>query len=357
MTALAGSSEIGVDPAAPRPAIGFRLDVPDEFTCSTWTRRPRTRRSSGCWTSGSAAVPGAARHRVRARQVLQRMVSEHRAAGVFLAAFLARGGPSPGEMVGAGLTLAWRRFAGGIDLDGLTTFFRDDDPAPGEDPALREVRRVPLPYGEAVRVVNRQHAPLPLTSRRQEVVVVQHLVPAPPPAADWLAVLTLSTPDVAGQADFIGFAAPGRGDAGVPRRGRRGRCRRRGRRPGRSASSRPAERTVRLEVTTSTATARSASSYRREWWPQKSRSLPPARTTRVAARAPQRSQRSAAVRMATVSGIRVGVMSGSPLSNGRPSPTGSATLLPLTMHGHCSLGVTTRHQLHGHNAQKPEKLR
>ena len=56
-------------------------------------------------------------------------------------------------------------------------------------------------------MVNRQQAPLPLTSRRQEVVVVQHLVPAPPPAAEWLAVLTLSTPDVAGQADFTGFAA------------------------------------------------------------------------------------------------------------------------------------------------------
>jgi hypothetical protein len=68
------------------------------------------------------------------------------------------------------------------------------------------VRRVPLPYGEVVRVVNRQLAPLPLTSRRQEVVVVQHLVPAPPPAAEWLAVLTLSTPDVAGQPDFTDFA-------------------------------------------------------------------------------------------------------------------------------------------------------
>ena len=65
---------------------------------------------------------------------------------------------------------------------------------------------MPLPYGEAVRVVNRQLAPVPLTSRRQEVVVVQHLVPAPRPVAEWLAVLTLSTPDVAGQPDFADFA-------------------------------------------------------------------------------------------------------------------------------------------------------
>jgi hypothetical protein len=55
-------------------------------------------------------------------------------------------------------------------------------------------------------VVNRQQVPLPLTSRRQDVVVVQHLVPAPQPAAEWLAVLTLSTPDLAGQADFTDLA-------------------------------------------------------------------------------------------------------------------------------------------------------
>ena len=82
------------------------------------------------------------------------------------------------------------------------------------------MRRIPLPYGEAVRVANRQLTPVPLTSRRQEVVVVQHLVPAPEPAADWLAVLTTSTPDVAGSQDFVGFAGRVAGDAAVPRRGR-----------------------------------------------------------------------------------------------------------------------------------------
>lgn len=197
---------VGVDPAAPRPPVGFRLDVPDELTSLDLDPVTSDASIERLLDERTAAVPGAARHRVRARQVLQRVVGEHRSAGVFLAAFLAQPGASPGEMIGASLTLAWRRFAGGIDLDGLATFFREDDPAPGEDPALRDVRRVPLPYGEAVRVVNRQLAPLPLTSRRQEVVVVQHLVPAPPPATEWLAVLTLSTPDVAGQPDFVDFA-------------------------------------------------------------------------------------------------------------------------------------------------------
>jgi hypothetical protein len=197
---------IGVDPAAPRPAIGFRLDVPDEFTSLDLDPATSDASIEALLDERSAGVPGAARQRARARQVLQRVVAEHREAGVFLASFLAGAGSSPGEMIGASLTLAWRRFTGGIDLDGLEIYFRDDDPAPGEDPAQRDVRRVDHPYGETVRVVNRQLVPLPLTSRRQEVVVVQHMVPAPAPADEWLAVLTFSTPDVDGQDDFVGLA-------------------------------------------------------------------------------------------------------------------------------------------------------
>jgi len=206
VTAPADPTEVGVDPAAPRPPIGFRLDVPDRFTSLDLDPASSDASLERLLDERSAAVPGAARQRTRARQVLQRVVAEHREAGVFLASYLAGAGASPGEMIGASLTLAWRRFAGGVDLDGLTTFFREDDAAPGEDPARRGVRRIPLPYGEAVRVVNRQLAPVPLTARRQEVVVVQHLVPAPEPAAGWLAVLTASTPDVAGLEDFTGFA-------------------------------------------------------------------------------------------------------------------------------------------------------
>jgi hypothetical protein len=194
---------VGVDPAAPRPPIGFRIDVPDEFTSLDLDPATADASIEALLDRRSAGVPGAARQRARARQVLQRVVAEHREAGVFLASFLAGAGASPGEMIGASLTLAWRRFAGGIDLDGLEFYFRDDDPAPGEDPGLRDVRRIEHDYGETVRVINRQLVPVPLTSRRQEVVVVQHLVPAPPPADEWLAVLTFSTPDVEGRDDFV----------------------------------------------------------------------------------------------------------------------------------------------------------
>jgi hypothetical protein len=207
VTAPADPTEVvGVDPAAPRPQIGFRLDVPDEFTSLDLDPQTSGASIERLLDARTAAVPEAARHRVRARQVLQRVVADHRAAGVFLASFLTRIGASPREMVGASLTLAWRRFDGGIDLEGLETWFREDDPQPGEDLALRDVRRLPLPYGDAVRVVNRQLVPVPLTSHRQEVVVVQHLVPAPEPAAEWLAVLTMSTPDVQGQDEFAELA-------------------------------------------------------------------------------------------------------------------------------------------------------
>ena len=57
---------------------------------------------------------------------------------------------------------------------------------------------------------------MPLTSRRQEVVVVQHMVPAPPPAEEWLAVLTFSTPDVAGQDEFVELVGRIAAGAGVP---------------------------------------------------------------------------------------------------------------------------------------------
>ena len=138
--------------------------MPDEF--SSLDLDPATSDASieALLDERSAGVRGAARQRSRARQVLQRVVTEHRRAGVFLASFLAGAGPSPGEMIGASLILAWRRFDGGIDLDGLEIYFRDDDPAPGEDPALRDVRRLDHPYGETVRVVNRQLVPVPLTS-------------------------------------------------------------------------------------------------------------------------------------------------------------------------------------------------
>ena len=198
------TEEIGVNPAAPRPTIGFRLNVPDEMvpfdldpaTADTWLEHLLDQRSAG--------VPGAAAQRSRTRQVLQDVLAQHRSADVFFAAFLAGSGPRPGDVVGAGLTFAWRQFTGGIDLDGLETFFAEDEPGAGEDLTAREVRRVDLPAGESVLVRSKLQLPVPLTSRRQDVAIVQHLVPVPD--SEWLAVLTMTTPDVAEADAFAEFA-------------------------------------------------------------------------------------------------------------------------------------------------------
>jgi hypothetical protein len=151
-------------------------------------------------------VAGAAAQRGRARQVLQSVISQHREAGVFLAAFLVSAGPRPGEMIGASLTLAWRELRGGVLVEGLRQYFAEEDPGPGEDLAARVVDVVTRAHGEAVRVRSRQLLPVPLTSHRQDTVIVQHLVPVPEPAADWLAVLTMSTPDLAGADEFAALA-------------------------------------------------------------------------------------------------------------------------------------------------------
>jgi hypothetical protein len=206
VTAAGQPVEIGVDPAAPRPPVGFRLDVPDGFTeldldpstSDGWVERFLDERS--------ARVPGAAAQRARARQVLQALIGRHRDAGVFLAAFFVGAGASPGEMVGASLTLAWRELAGGVLIEGLRQYFAEEDPGPGEDLAARSVEVRPLPRGEAVRVRNQQQLPVPLTSRRVPTALVQYLVPVPEPAATWLAVLTMSTPDIAGADEFAALA-------------------------------------------------------------------------------------------------------------------------------------------------------
>ena len=198
------AEEIGVNPAASRPPIGFRLNVPDEMVAfdldpassDAWLERLLDQRS--------ADLVGAAAQRSRARQVLQNVIAQHRDADVFFAAFLAGSGPRPGDLVGAGLTFAWRQFAGGIDMAGLETFFTEEEPGPGEDVTAREVRRVELPAGPAVLVRSRIQLLVPLTSRRQDVVVVQHLVPVPD--SEWLAVLTMTTPDVAEADGFAEFA-------------------------------------------------------------------------------------------------------------------------------------------------------
>jgi hypothetical protein len=193
-------STVGVDPAAPRPEVGFRLHVPDAWlaldldpaTSDRWVERVIDERV--------AEHPEAGRHRGHLRRILQALVAEQRAAGVFFSAVLAAGA-RPGEMIGANLALSWRRLtaaAGGIEW--LARHFAAEDAAPGEAALSRSVDVVSLPCGPAVRIRTSLLALVPESSRRHRVAVSQLVIPVP--GTPWLGVLVVSTPNL-GLADVM----------------------------------------------------------------------------------------------------------------------------------------------------------
>jgi hypothetical protein len=199
MTGAGGSTGtgavIGVDPDAPRPEVGFRLHVPD-----AWLTLDLDPGSSDGWIEGVldariAEHPEAARHRGHMRRILQALIAEQRAAGVFLCAILAAGS-RPAEMIGANLSLTWQRLAAAPDdVSWLVRHFATEAPAGGETADARTVDTVDLPVGPAVRVRTSLLAPVPESSRRQRVAVCQLIVPVPD--SPWLAVIVVSTPNLA----------------------------------------------------------------------------------------------------------------------------------------------------------------
>src|SRR6266568_4539747 len=146
------TSTVGVDPAAPRPEVGFRLHVPD-----AWLALDLDPASSDRWVERVlderiAEHPEAGRHRGHMRRVLQALVAEQRAAGVFFSAVLAAGS-RPAEMIGANLALSWTRLtAAAEDVGWLARYFAADEAAPGEAVDTRRVDIVDLPCGPAVRI-------------------------------------------------------------------------------------------------------------------------------------------------------------------------------------------------------------
>jgi hypothetical protein len=185
---------VGLDPAAPRPEIGFRIHVPD-----SWLALDLDPASSDQWVERVmderiAEHPEAARHRGHMRRILQSLVDEQRAAGVFLSAILAAGS-RPAEMIGANLSLSWSRLASAPDdISWLARHFAEEELLDGEFPELRTVDLVDLPAGPAVRVRTSVLAPVPETSRRQRVAVNQIVVPVPD--SRWLGVIVVSTPNL-----------------------------------------------------------------------------------------------------------------------------------------------------------------
>jgi hypothetical protein len=195
---------IGVDPAAPRPEVGFRLHVPDAWltldldpaTSDQWIDRVLDERV--------AEHPEAARHRGHMRRILQSLIAEQRAAGVFLCAVLAAGS-RPADMIGANLSLTWQQLASAPDdVSWLARHFEAEPPADGEPADGRTVELIALPAGEAVRIRTSLLIPVPETSRRQRVAVTQVLVPVPD--TRWLGVIVVSTPNLALAEVFAGLA-------------------------------------------------------------------------------------------------------------------------------------------------------
>jgi hypothetical protein len=176
---------------APRPPIGFRFDVPDH-----WTGLDLDPAGAPGWVDGFLALhavdlPGS--EWSRAGDLLRLMIEQHQQAGVLFAAVLGNRAATADGLVAAGLALAWQELAG-MDLAELEEFCRQDVPGPGEELAAREVCRLRLRHGDAIRVRSRQSAPVPMTSMRRPVAIVQHLVLVP--GSGWLGVFSLTTPQV-----------------------------------------------------------------------------------------------------------------------------------------------------------------
>jgi hypothetical protein len=158
-TAELAAGTAGIDPAAPRPPVGFRLQLPE-----AWTTADLHPASSAAWMrtyvrDRLGAAPETAGQRARARRGLGALLDGCRAQGVLVLLLLA--GPAPGRqpsrqvepdnLVAASLTLAWRRLAGTdhIDVDGIAETLAAAPPAPGEAAADRIVAVIDLPAGPA----------------------------------------------------------------------------------------------------------------------------------------------------------------------------------------------------------------
>lgn len=177
---------------APRPSIGFSIDLPDH-----WTVLDLNPRTWDAWLdtfldARLARRPQAQVERGPARAALFQLLRQLHDEGVFLAAVLA--GEVEGQLISASATLAWRRPDLGpdpLDVEGLREVFAQAPAAVGEERAARRVERRELPSGPAVKVVSKETARVPTLATLRLVAVVQHFVPVQHDG--WLAVITVTT--------------------------------------------------------------------------------------------------------------------------------------------------------------------
>jgi hypothetical protein len=177
---------------APRPRVGFSVDVPDHWTVLDLDPGTQRRWVDAFLDQRLAGRPQPPPVRQAARDALLDVLRRLNEAKVFLAAILA--GEVGGTLVSASATLAWRRPdpAGGIpSLGALHQVYVREPAAPGQDAEARRVEVVTLPSGGAVKVSTRETVELPTGARVDGVAVVQYVVPVL--ATGWLALLTTTT--------------------------------------------------------------------------------------------------------------------------------------------------------------------
>lgn len=194
------ADSVGVDPAAPRPPVGFRVRVPDEWHVVDLDPRTSDGSIDRFLDECVRIAPAAAPHRAGARRALRDVASEHRARGTFMLALLAGALRTPEQPAGASLTLAWRRLAGADRLPpgdlarGIAESLSTAPLADGESEEGREISVVDLGTGPGARLRTTQTVPVPETDTRRRVAIVQFLVPVP--GQPWIAVVTATTPNL-----------------------------------------------------------------------------------------------------------------------------------------------------------------
>jgi hypothetical protein len=184
--------EPGFAADAPRPPIGFTIDLPDHWTVLNLDPLTWDGWLDAFLDARLAGRPTARTERSAARSVLLDLLRRLHGDGVFLAGILV--GEVPGHPVSASATLAWRHpDLGGdeIDLEGLRQVFLRAPAAPGEDREARRVEPVELRSGAAVKLVSKETAPVPTLRTLRIVSVTQYFVRVP--CDGWMGVITATT--------------------------------------------------------------------------------------------------------------------------------------------------------------------
>jgi hypothetical protein len=177
---------------APRPRVGFSVDVPDHWTVLDLDPGTQRRWLDAFLDQRLAGRPQPPQARQAARQALLDVLRRLNEARVFLAAILA--GEVDGTLVSASATLAWHRPdpSGGIpSLGALREVYARAPAGAAQDAAARRVEVVTLHAGGAVKVSTRETVELPTGVRVDGVAMVQYVVPVL--ATGWLALLTTTT--------------------------------------------------------------------------------------------------------------------------------------------------------------------